>query len=104
MPLKGYNMKRILVFLVAISLSNLLILSQLTQGQVSSGKGTIRKNPNAIPNHYLVRLSDDVGSEEVASLASRLCRMHGGTVIHNYQYAIKGFSVELTQAEALALS
>src|ERR1044072_699135 len=104
MPSKGYDMKRILVLLVTVSLSNLLILSPFAQGQVSSGAGAIRRNPKAIPNHYLVRLNDDLGSEQVTSTALRLSRMHGGTVNHIYQYAIKGFSVELTPANALALS
>ena len=97
-------MKRILVFIVATSLSNLFIFSQITQGQVSSEAGTIRRNPRAIPNNYLVRLNNDVDSEQVASMASHLSRLHGGAVKHIYQYAIKGFSVELTPARALALS
>ena len=104
MPSKGCDMKRILVFLVATSLSNLIIFSPFTQGQVPGGAGTIRRNPKAIPNHYLVRLSDDVGSEQVTSMAFNLSRMHGGTVNHIYKYAIRGFSVVLTPASALALS
>ena len=96
-------MKRMMVLLVAISLSN-LIFSPFARVQASGDAGTIRKNPNAISNRYLVRLNDDLRSGQVSSVAFNLSRMHGGTVNHVYQYAIKGFSVEMTRANALALS
>jgi subtilisin family serine protease len=74
------------------------------QGHAQNGKGKFRRTQRATANRYVVVLKDDVPSEEVASVASQLALAQGGVPKHIYQHALKGFSVELPEAAAIALS
>jgi Tol biopolymer transport system component len=80
------------------------LLPSATQGQPNSSEATIRRNANAIPDHYIVRLKDEVGPENVAPIASSLVNSRDSSVIHYFQSAIKGFSVVMPEAKARALS
>ena len=65
-------------------------------------KGDIKKVRKAIPGNYIVVLEDRV--EDVEAVADDLARKHRGTKKHVYKSALKGFSAELSEKEALALS
>ena len=65
-------------------------------------KGDIKKVRNAIPGNYIVVLEDRV--EDVDAVADDLARKHRGKKKHVYTSALKGFSAELSEKEALALS
>jgi Tol biopolymer transport system component len=95
-------MKRVIV-IMSIALMAFGILPSTTQGQLDSSETTIRRNPNAIPGHYIVRLKDEATSEEVEQTASRLVSSRDGSIIHIFKFAIRGFSVVMSEAEAAAL-
>jgi len=94
-----------------LSMASLLLVSPLLFAQSPSPRreirgiapGGIRRNEMAIQNQYIVVLKDSVASQ-AASTASNLAEQYGGSVIHIYGNAIKGFSVRLPEAAALALS
>jgi subtilisin family serine protease len=97
-------MKRVLTLLtvlIGLSLATLPMFSG-GQGHAQNGKGKFRRSQQAIHNQYVVVLKDEV--EDVPSLASRLALAHGGVTRHIYQHALKGFSIQLPEAAAIALS
>ena len=96
-------MKRAIA-IISIVLMAFGLLPSATQGQPDSSEATIRRNANAIPEHYIVRLKDEVGPENVAPIASSLVNSRNSSVIHYFQSAIKGFSVVMSEADAVALS
>jgi subtilisin family serine protease len=69
-----------------------------------------RHGPNRIANHYVVVLDEDaVGPDADFGAASAraeqvIARTPAGRVTHVFAYALNGFSAEMTEEEALALS
>ena len=64
---------------------------------------------NAIPNHYIVVLNDDVVSKtatidvrrtQVKAIADNFAQLHGGKVYYIYETAVFGFSIELPNKDA----
>jgi Tol biopolymer transport system component len=95
-------MKLFKVFLLTLCL--LAFIPQLALGQNFNSAGRLRKNDGAIPDHYIVVFKDSVPQGRVAAFAAQLAREHGGKVGFTYQSALRGFSVEMTEAQAVALS
>ena len=79
-----------------------LVATMLPAPSAGAGTRGIREVGKAIPGSYLVTLNSDVS--DVASIASRLARVHKGELGYVYSHALKGFSVELARVDALALS
>jgi subtilisin family serine protease len=72
-------------------------------------KNKLHRNSNKIPNHYIVVLDDLVVGEKgaysiSAYVADDLAARHRGKVQRVYQHAINGFAVEMSEADAEALS
>jgi subtilisin family serine protease len=63
-----------------------------------------RKSGKPVRDHYIVVLKPETPSEEVEAVANELLAQHGGTTRYIYKTAIKGFSIELPEAAAIALS
>ncbi|HEV2801259.1 MAG TPA: S8 family peptidase [Pyrinomonadaceae bacterium] len=63
-----------------------------------------RKSAAAVPNHYIVVFNESVADGHVNAAAEALVRAHGGTLGFTYENALRGFSVELNDAQAAALS
>ena len=102
-------MKRVLALLAAIALCALCVLTFLPvpapgQGRSKESKGKFRRVERAIPDHYIVVLRDDLPGRDVAVAAADLAGFHGGVTGHVYEHALKGFSVQLPEAAARALS
>lgn len=99
-------MKRVLALLVTIALCALAVTPQQTQGQGRSqeAKTKFRRVGHPILNQYVVVLKNDLAATDVAAVADDLARLHGGTTGHIYQHALKGFSITLPEAAAVALS
>jgi hypothetical protein len=57
-----------------------------------------------VPDQYIVVLNEEALDRGVAEAAAGLARSYGGTVGFVYQSAIKGFSIRMTEAAAVALS
>jgi subtilisin family serine protease len=72
-------------------------------------KEKVRKNPKKIENNYIVVLDDSVvgarGEYSIAGyMADDIARTHNGKVKHVYKHALNGFSVEMSEADAEAMS
>src|SRR5688572_4837634 len=95
-------MKKFQVQLLTLCL--LALTPQFVLGQEATPEGHIRKNDGAISNSYIVVFNDGVPARRVAAFAAQLTREHGGKVGYTYEHALRGFSVEMSEAQAVALS
>jgi Tol biopolymer transport system component len=73
-------------------------------GQGANARGLIHRHEGSIPGHYIVVLKDDVARHAVAETAAQMASAHRGFVTFTYEYALRGFAMEMNDAEALALS
>ena len=78
----------------------------------SSASGS-RDDRETVRNPYIVVLNPTTVRSEaegasnrplVSIVAQELARSHGGAIASVYQYALKGFAVQLTEAQAAALA
>jgi subtilisin family serine protease len=99
-------MKRVLVLLVLITLAGLAASPLFVGGQAHAqkAKDKFHRTQGAITNQYVVVLKDEVSKKDIAAIASELARNHGGATRHIYKHALKGFSIQLPEAAAIALS
>lgn len=74
------------------------------QSQRPANKFYKSQGANAIPDQYIVVFRDDIPGPDVDWIAAELAHRHGGIMGHVYRYALKGFSIRLPEAAALALS
>ncbi|HEV2801924.1 MAG TPA: protease inhibitor I9 family protein, partial [Pyrinomonadaceae bacterium] len=81
----------------------LALCPQLALAQEST-EARIRRSDAAVPGKYIVVFKDSVPAGRVNAFAAQLAREHGGKVGFVYQHALRGFSVELSEARAIALS
>jgi subtilisin family serine protease len=101
-------MKKIFALLVLAGLCAVIFLSAPVR-TTEAKKDKLRKSANRIENSYIVVLDDSVVGEKglfsiAPYIASELATTHRGKLKHVYQHAINGFAVEMTEAEAEALS
>lgn len=88
-----------IVILILWALSSLATAT--TDGKPSA---KFRKVQNPILSQYIVKLDDSVDPKDVSKLAKTLAGEQGGRIIHTYKHALKGFSVQLAEEAAIALS
>src|SRR5215211_8467496 len=62
------------------------------------------KHAKPVRDQYIVVLRNDTGQRDVKSLAREIALSYSGTTQHIYTHAIKGFSIQMTEAAAIALS
>ena len=100
-------MKKICALVVLTGLCATIFLSAPVRTQAKKDK--LRKSANKIENRYIVVLDDEVVGEKglfsiAPYVASELANSHRGKLKEVYQNAINGFAVEMTEADAEALS
>ncbi|MGH9971145.1 MAG: S8 family peptidase [Pyrinomonadaceae bacterium] len=100
-------MKKIAVFLAVAFLGLMIFASAPTRSQGQKQK--FHRKANKIENHYIVVLDDAVvgekGENSIAPyIATEMASNYKGKVNHVYKYALNGFAVEMTEAEALTMS
>src|ERR1051325_11660926 len=102
-----HHMKKLALLSVAALLGSVLLWT----GPVSSQgwKEKVRKNAKKIPNNYVVVLDDAVigerGDNSIAGyMADDMARMYHGKLKQVYKHALNGFSVEMSEADAEAMS
>jgi subtilisin family serine protease len=100
-------MKKLFVVLAGAMLCLMTFASFPTPSHGQKDK--LRKNENKIPNHYIVVLDDSVVGEKGAYsisqyVADDLAVRHRGKVQRVYQHALNGFAVEMSEADAEAMS
>lgn len=101
-------MRKILALLVLAGLTAVIFLSAPVP-TTQAKKDKLRKSANKIENNYIVVLDDTVVGEKglfsiAPYIASELATTHKGKLKHVYQNALNGFAVEMTEADAEALS
>lgn len=100
-------MKKIVFLIVAALFFGGLFFNAPVSSQ--GHKERVRKNPRKINNNYVVVLDDSVvgerGDYSIAGyMADDMARIYRGKVKHIYKHAINGFSVEMSEADAEAMS
>jgi len=95
-----------LIFLILAVFCNGLLI---TSADAITRPDKFTRSRNAIPNRYIVTLNEDKNdlsgtSTQVDSLSNDLTRTYGGSINMIYTAALKGFSVEMSEKEAIALS
>ncbi|HEU4711633.1 MAG TPA: S8 family peptidase [Pyrinomonadaceae bacterium] len=100
-------MRKIFALLVLAGLCAALFVSAPVPTQAKKDK--LRKSANKIENNYIVVLDDTVVGEKgpfsiAPYIASELANTHRGRIKDVYQNALNGFSVEMSEADAEALS
>jgi subtilisin family serine protease len=106
--LEEKKMKKTYALLVLAGLCAVVFLSAPVRS-TEAKKDKLRKVSNKIENNYIVVLDDEVVGERgpfsiAPYIASELATNHGGKLKHVYQNALNGFAVEMTEAQAEALS
>jgi subtilisin family serine protease len=99
-------MKKVLALLATIALCVVAYSTLSVQGKGQSGKdkSKLRKVEKRIPNEYIVVLKDDTESSSVESVTDELVGRHGGKRKYIYKSALKGFSIQIPESAAEALS
>ncbi len=100
-------MKKIIALLVVVVFCAMTFVTGPVRGQNSKNK--LRKKENKVQNSYVVVLEDwAVGQKGEGSaapdIAANLAAIYNGKVKHIYKHAISGFSIELSETDAEALS
>lgn len=83
-------------------IASLLIALLPGAAGAAARRGHIASVGRAVPNSYVVVL--DTGVTSPARVATSLARIHGGELGWVYNHALKGFSIEIDRAGALAIS
>ena len=99
-------MKKFYALLVLTGLCATILFTSPVRSQK---KDKLRKNVNKIENSYIVVLDDSVVGERglysiAPYIASEMAATHRGKLKHTYQNALNGFAVEMSAADAEALS
>jgi subtilisin family serine protease len=87
---------------IALTTALLVALLPAASAGAAGKKGSIAEVGKAVPRSYIVMLDPAVSS--VADVATALARVHGGELGYVYNHALKGFSIEIGRAGALAIS
>ena len=100
-------MKKVALLIVAALVGSVLLFSGPVKSQ--GWKEKVRKNAKRIPNNYIVVLDDAVvgerGENSIAGyMADDMARLYHGKLKHVYKHALNGFSVEMSEADAEAMS
>lgn len=96
-------MKRKLCLLtLALMVLGVALLAGSTRSRAQEAKFQHTQNP--IPNKYIVVLKPEIAQALTASTAQSLAATYGGQVGFVYEHALKGFSMQTTEAAAIALS
>ena len=105
------NSLRLILATLLIAVAVPLIAWQ--RSSAAQGNGTppspaqadkFRRAAKPVRDRYIVVLKRETKSEEVESTKNELLAKHGGNADHIYTHAIKGFSVQMPEAAAIALS
>jgi hypothetical protein len=97
-------MKKLLSTFLALAIWSIAPQPAEARADLPRQNGDILTVPNAVPDQYIVVFGDAMSKVDVDETAEDLAVMHSGVVGHVYTSAIKGFSVAMTEADALELS
>jgi subtilisin family serine protease len=101
-------MRKIFALFVLAGLTAVIFISSPVP-TTQAKKDKLRKSANKIENSYIVVLDDSVVGEKglmsiAPYIASELATSHRGRITNVYQHALNGFAVNMSEADAEALS
>jgi Subtilase family/Ig-like domain from next to BRCA1 gene/Peptidase inhibitor I9 len=79
-------------------------VQQPAQPNNDESMSRFHKSAKPVRDQYIVVLRNDTSERDVKSLAREFAFRYSGATHHIYTHAIKGFSIQLTEAAAIALS
>jgi subtilisin family serine protease len=96
-------MKKVVACLIAVTLCALALPSLFVVSSQNSLPPTLklRRLNKAIPGQYIVVLRNNL---DASSVANDLTQRHGGQIKYVYEHALKGFALQASEAQAIALS
>jgi subtilisin family serine protease len=99
-------MKKVVAFLIVVALCALALpsLFVVSSQNTSLPAAKLRRLKKPIAGQYIVVLKKTLPADEVPSVASELTQKNGGQIKSVYQHALKGFALQASDAEAVALS
>jgi subtilisin family serine protease len=97
-------LKKVVTAFLLASLYVLTTPPALGQGRSAVEKGKFRRVENHVLEQYIVVFKEDVPAARVPAVAAEMASAHGGVIRYVYEHALKGFSVQLPEAAARALS
>jgi hypothetical protein len=103
-------MRRSIAFVIAVLLSAAMLLpvtkSVTSRAEtLSAAEGKFYRSENPVPNQYLVIFRDDLEAEEQSITAGEFAYQYAGQVLQcPYAPGVNGFSIQMSEANALALS
>jgi subtilisin family serine protease len=89
----------ITVVLCAVALPSLFVVSSHNTTRLPEAK--LRRLNKAIAGQYIVVLRNNL---DASSIANELTQTHGGQIKYVYEHALKGFALQASEAQAIALS
>ena len=97
-------MKKVPALLLAITFCALAYPCLITPGQKSTSLpvAKLHRLNKPIAGQYIVVFKNDIPSS--TSVANELTQKHGGQIKYVYEHALKGFALQASEAEAVALS
>ena len=81
--------------------------SGLTNGRQAGAPTGLVRAKRPVPNHYIVVLKESGPSEpapDIDAIAMDLSIQHSAQLGFTYRHALRGFSVQMTEAQALAMA
>ena len=100
-------MKKVVTFLIAMALCALTQPAVVLPRQKSTPVlpiAKLRRLNKAIAGQYIVVFRNDLASSTLSSVANELTQKHGGKIKYVYQHALKGFALQASETQAIALS
>jgi hypothetical protein len=106
-------MKKVSILLLAITLAGLVLSPLFSDGRshaqdITEATDKFRRVDNPVPNQYIVVLKDDTeasfATQSVDAIAADLASGHGGETTLVYEAALRGFAVNMAEADAIELS
>jgi subtilisin family serine protease len=96
-------------FIVALTVAVFCLMIFASVTSHSQRKEKLHRKPNKIQNNYIVVLDDSVVGEKgpysiAPFVANDMAGRYRGKLKHIYQHALNGFSIEMSEADAEALS
>ena len=100
-------MKKVLAFLIVIALCALALPSLFgvsRQNTSSLPTAKLHRLNKAIAGQYIVVFKNDLAPSTLSAVANELTQRHGGQIKYVYEHALKGFALQASEAQAIALS
>jgi subtilisin family serine protease len=87
---------------IVLLLFAMIMLAIVGEAQVPKPK--FRRVAQRMPDNYIVVFKDTVSTADVPSIARQIASAHNSVARFIYQYALKGFAVQVSEADAIEIS